>query len=78
MLNALDIPTLWILGLRDDVIPVYPSLARLEKLIKKGKTKNYVHVFPFGDHNFSNTSTGDRYDVGAVSETWLKKIGILH
>ncbi len=77
ILLELDVPTLWIFGLRDDVIPVYPSLERLENLIEGGKTNNAVHVFPFGDHNFRNTATGERYDVKQVAQDWLTGIDIL-
>ena len=77
ILEKLDIPTLWIFGLRDDVIPVNASLERLEELIKNGKNNNDIHIFPFGDHNFVNTDTGERYDIRAISENWLKDIGIL-
>lgn len=76
-LLEIDVPTLWIFGLRDDVIPVYPSLEKLESLIKGGKVNNYIHVFPFGDHNFRNTTTGERYDVRQVAQDWLSSIGIL-
>lgn len=77
VLEALDIPILWIFGLRDSVIPVIPSLTRLETLIKSGKANNEVHVFAFGDHSFNNTATGGRYDVNGVAEPWLHAIGIL-
>jgi len=77
VLLELDVPTLWIFGLRDDVIPVYPSLERLENLIRDGKTNNAIHIFPFGDHNFRNTATGDRYDVRQVAQDWLTDIGVL-
>lgn len=77
VLEALDIPTLWIFGMRDSVIPVVPSLTRLEKLIQSGKTNNEVHVFAFGDHSFVNIATGGIYDVKGVAEPWLHAIGIL-
>ena len=77
ILGKLEVPTLWLFGLRDDVIPVYPSLERLEELIKEGKTNNSVHVFAFGDHNYTNTATGGRYDVRKVAEDWLVEIEIL-
>lgn len=77
ILMSLDVPTLWLFGLRDPVIPVNPSIARLEALIRAGKTNNDLFVFPFGDHNFSNVATGERYDVGAVAGDWLRKNGIL-
>ena len=77
ILTALEVPTLWLFGLRDPVIPVNPSIARLEALIRAGKTNNSLFVFPFGDHNFSNVATGERYDIGAVAGNWLRKQGIL-
>jgi len=77
ILEKLDVPILWIFGLRDVVIPISASIERLEELIKNGKTNNYIHIFPLGDHNFMNTDTDERYDVGAISENWLKDIAIL-
>lgn len=78
VLRSVDIPILWIFGLRDWVIPVAPSINRLEGLIKAGKVNNSIHVFPFGDHNFLNTATGQRYDVVKVVEPWLRNHGFLH
>jgi pimeloyl-ACP methyl ester carboxylesterase len=77
VLVTIDTPTLWIFGLRDGVIPVMPSIARLGEHIAAGKTNNDIHVFPFGDHNFTNVITGGRYDVQEVSQAWLTEIGIL-
>lgn len=77
VLASLEVPTLWFFGLRDPVIPIAPSLERLEALVRSGKTNNDIHVFPYGDHNFLNVSTGERYDVGAVAGAWLKAKGIL-
>ncbi len=70
-------PTLWIFGLRDPVIPVAASIKALEDLIKDGKANNEVLVLPFGDHNFLNVATGERYDIGALVAPWLKRIDIL-
>jgi len=77
VLNSLDIPVLWLFGLRDPVIPVDPSIERLEALIKTGKTNHDIHVFPFGDHNFLNVATGKCYDVGAVAGRWLRDKGLI-
>lgn len=78
ILEKLNVPTLWIFGKHDDVIPVNASIDRLENLIQNGKTNNYIHIFPFGNHNFMNTETDEWYDVKSVSENWLKNIGILN
>ena len=76
-LEALDIPVLWFFGLRDWVIPVTPSIDRLEALISSGKSNHEVHVFAFGDHNFTNRATGERYDLVAIMQPWLMKHGFL-
>lgn len=75
--DATDTPTLWIFGLRDDVIPVLPSLDALHTRIAAGQTHHSVEVLPFGDHNFTNQATGQRYDIRAVIEPWLVSIGVL-
>ncbi len=77
VLEHLDIPVLWIFGLRDAVIPVTRSLGILESLIANGRTNNTVRVLPFGDHNFKNRAIGKRYDLRAVVEPWLREIGAL-
>ena len=78
ILQELDVPTLWIFGLRDDVIPVVPSLERLAELIEGGKTNNHLHIFAYGDHNFRNSTTGERYNVGDVANDWLIDIGVMN
>lgn len=74
VLKDLNAPTLWMFGLRDYVIPVTASLERLEDLIRSGRGNHEIHVFPFGDHNFSNVSTGERYDLRQVIEPWLESV----
>ena len=76
-LMKLEAPTLWIFGLRDAVIPVGASISALEHLIKAGKTNNEVLVLPFGDHNFLNVATGERYDIGSLIKPWLQANGVL-
>jgi dienelactone hydrolase len=77
ILANIEVPSLWLFGLRDQVIPVLPSITRLGEHLAAGKTNNHIHVFPFGDHNFRNAITGERYDVAGVSRDWLADIGVL-
>ena len=77
ILQTLQVPTLWIFGLKDAVIPVIPSLDRLEAVIRDGRTNNDIIVFPYGDHNFTNVATGERYDLATPVSTWLVDIGVL-
>jgi len=77
VLDATDTPMLWIFGLSDAVIPVLASIDTLGERIAAGETHHTLHVLPFGDHNFTNTATGERYDIVAISHNWLSGIGIL-
>ena len=76
LLAELDVPVLWIFGLQDAVIPVMPSLTRLQNLIAAGHDNHHVLVFPFGDHNFTNRATGDRYDLEGPIANWLEDTGV--
>ncbi len=71
VLASIDTPILWIFGLSDTVIPVLPSLRRLETAIAAGQSNHDIHVFPYGDHNFTNTSDGTRYDLAKIVGPWL-------
>jgi len=76
ILEKTDIPVLWIFGLYDGVIPTRQSIDAIGRLHKQGKTNHHLHIFPFGDHDFLNVMTGERYDVAAVSREWLKRVGV--
>jgi pimeloyl-ACP methyl ester carboxylesterase len=76
VLEKLEVPVLWLFGLYDGVIPVRQSIDRIGQLHKAGRKNHAMHIFPFGDHNFKNVFTGERYSVADVSRNWLKEIGI--
>ena len=76
-LNSIDTPTLWLFGLRDDAIPILPSIDRLGEFIAAGKTNNQLHVFPYGDHNFTNMVTGEPNDLLGLCRAWVRDQGIL-
>jgi dienelactone hydrolase len=77
VLEKLDIPVLWIFGLYDGVIPVRQSIDRIGELQKAGKLNHSVHIFPFGNHGFSNVFTGFPYNVAEVSRAWLRMTGLM-
>lgn len=64
-------PTLWIFGLNDPVIPIQPSIDRLAGLIARGHYHHSIEVLPFSDHNFTNTATGERYDLADIIRPWI-------
>jgi uncharacterized protein len=76
VLEGLTIPVLWIFGLYDGVIPVRLCIDRIGQLHKAGKRNHSIHIFPFGDHNFQNVFTKERYSVPEASRQWLQSIGI--
>jgi len=76
VLSSLDIPVMWTFGLYDEAIPTRLSIDRLGQLRKQGRTNFDLHLFPFGDHNFYDVYSGERYDVAATIRSWLDKIGI--
>ena len=77
ILEGLSTPTLWIFGLYDEAIPTQLSIRRIGELQKAGRKNHAIHVFPFGDHNFRNVFTGDRYEIAPVARRWLEEIGVL-
>jgi dienelactone hydrolase len=76
VLSSLDIPVMWTYGLYDEAIPTRLSIDRLGELRKQGRTNFDIHLFPFGDHNFYDVFSGERYDVSAVIRSWLDKIRV--
>ena len=76
LFEKLEIPVLWTVGLYDGLIPARQSIDAIGHLHKRGKTNHHLHIFPFGDHDFLNVMTGQRYDVAAVSRDWLKTVGV--
>ena len=76
VLDGLAIPVMWTYGLYDEAIPTHLSIDRIGVLQKAGKANFDIHIFPFGDHNFYNVFSGDRYDLSAVLRDWLDRKGI--
>ena len=77
VLEKLEVPVLWIFGLYDGVIPVRQSIDRIGQLQREGKRNHTIHIFPFGNHNFANVFTGERYDVVQASRAWLRAVGLM-
>jgi hypothetical protein len=77
VLEKLDIPVLWIFGFYDGVIPVRQSIDRIGQLQKAGKRNHSAHIFPFGNHSFTNVFTGLPYNVAEASRAWLRTSGLL-
>ena len=77
VLEKLTVPTLWIFGLYDTDIPTRQSIDRIGQLQQMGRRNHDIHIFPFGDHNFQDAFSGERYDLAKVSRQWLQELQIL-
>lgn len=77
VLSGIGIPVMWTFGLYDEAIPTRASIDRIGQLQKAGKANFDLHLFPFGDHNFRNVFTRERYDVSAILRDWLERRGVL-
>jgi dienelactone hydrolase len=77
VLSSLDIPVMWTFGLYDEAIPTRLSIDRLGELKKQGRANFDIHIFPFGDHNFYDVFSRERYDVAAVIRAWIASLEIM-
>lgn len=76
-LTRLEIPVLWTFGLYDEAIPTRASIDRIGQLQRDGRSNFAIHLFPFGDHNFRNVFTHERYDLAPVLRSWLSANDLL-
>jgi dienelactone hydrolase len=76
VLSSLNVPVMWTYGLYDEAIPTHLSIDRIGQLQQEGQTNFDIHIFPFGDHNFYNVFTSERYDLAGVIRVWLERRGI--
>jgi dienelactone hydrolase len=77
VLGSLDIPVMWTFGLYDEAIPTHLSIERIGELKRSGRSNFDIHIFPFGDHNFYDVFSGERYDVSLVVRGWLKGLPVM-
>lgn len=71
ILQNLQVPTLWIFGTNDPVIPVEASIRVLDEI---ANPKFDRLILNHGDHNFINTQSGKRYELSEKLKKWLSKV----
>jgi pimeloyl-ACP methyl ester carboxylesterase len=75
-LHGLRTPTLWIMGDRDQGLPLRETLQALDSLPARRSGVLTLVRFPDADHGLYGPN-GSRVDYWETIETWLKKRGIL-
>lgn len=76
VLRRTRVPTLWLFGKRDDIIPTRACIQEFQKLVAEGHTHHEAHVFEDADHDYA-TSNQERVLLEPVIGWWLRKIGVL-
>ena len=74
--EALRVPTLWLLGARDESVPTFASVRVLDALRAAGGAHDVI-VYPAADHGLHDTETGEPAPVWDDVRAWLRRQGVL-
>jgi alpha-beta hydrolase superfamily lysophospholipase len=75
--SALAIPTLWLLGERDESVPTFASVRVVDAIRAAGNESHRVVLYPDVGHDLRNTRTGRSAPLWADIRDWLRENGIL-
>ena len=73
---ATPVPTLWLLGDRDESVPTFASVKALRALPPDTAALHTVVQFPEADHSLRDVKTGEPVAVWPAALTWLERIGV--
>jgi alpha-beta hydrolase superfamily lysophospholipase len=76
-LMALRVPTLWLLGDRDESVPTFASVRVLETIRQAGNNSHTVIVYPETDHGLRNVGTRRSAPIWEDMRAWLEDGGVL-
>lgn len=71
------VPTLWLLGERDESVPSFASIRVLESLRSAGVDRHAVIRFPNANHALRDSDSGEAEPVFDAMMNWLGQIGAL-
>jgi alpha-beta hydrolase superfamily lysophospholipase len=75
--GALAIPTLWLLGERDQSVPTFASVRVIDAIRAVGYESHRVVLYPDVGHDLRNTRTHDSAPLWEDIRDWLRENGIL-
>jgi uncharacterized protein len=70
------VPTLWLLGERDQSVPTFASRRMLDSLTKHGRGMHTVVSFPNADHFLRDVDGGPQPPVWDQMLAWMGRIGV--
>lgn len=77
VLSASRIPTLWLLGGRDQSVPTFASTRVLDAIQTAGNNSHTVVVYPTVDHGLRDVDTGTPAPIWDDMMRWLRERGVL-
>jgi dienelactone hydrolase len=77
VLAGMDVPTLWLLGERDESVPTFATVRAIEALRGAGNKSHTVIVYPGADHGLRNVASGESAPLWTDMRAWWHKIGVL-
>jgi len=73
---ATPVPTLWLLGDRDESVPTFASVEALDALPPDAAALHTVVRFPGANHALRDVDSGEPVAVWPAALTWLERIGV--
>ena len=77
LLTATRIPTLWLLGGRDQSVPTFASARALDAIRASGNDSHTVVMYASADHSLRDVSTGQPAPIWDDMIRWLRERGIV-
>ena len=77
VLAGMNVPTLWLLGERDESVPTFATVRAIDALRGAGNTSHTVIVYPDTDHGLRNVASGESAPLWTDMRAWLQRIGVL-
>jgi dienelactone hydrolase len=71
------VPTLWLLGERDESVPSLASMQVLDSIRSQGNTSYTVICYPNAGHSLRDVATGESMPVWDQMMSWLRELGVL-
>jgi hypothetical protein len=77
VLMASRVPTLWLLGDRDESVPTFASVRVLDSLRAAGNDRHTVIRYPNADHQLRPIDPDEPVPIWDNMMTWLRQIRVL-
>ena len=77
VLAGMKVPTLWLLGERDESVPTFATVRAIDALRGAGDKSHTVIVYPDADHGLRSVVSGKSAPLWTDTLAWLQRIGVI-